>query len=138
MTRPAPVPDGDSAPYWRAAREGVLALAHCRRCTRATHPPLPVCPHCHSTEPGWEFRPVDGRGVLASWTVLRQAFLPGFAEEVPIVLADVAMHGHGDLRLIGRLLDGPEADLHLGAAVTAVFERLDDGTAVFAFELEGS
>ena len=136
-SRPVPIAGDDSAAYWHSARDGVLALAHCRACGRATHPPVPVCPRCGTTDPGWEFRPVVGRGVLRSWTVVRQSFLPGFADEVPVVLADVAMDGHDDLRLIGRLLDGPDADLHLGAAVTAAFERLDDGTAIPAFELVG-
>lgn len=135
MTRPLPVPDETSAPYWRAAADGALALARCGACERFTHPPVPVCPSCGSTEPAFTFEPVDARGEVRSWTVLRQAFLPGFAEDLPIVLVDVALDGHDDLRLIGRLLDGPAASLRIGIRVTVAFEHLADDIDLPAFEL---
>jgi uncharacterized OB-fold protein len=135
--RPRPIADDESAAFWEAAAAGVLALARCARCARLVHPPVPVCPACGSTEPNWSFEPVDGRGVVRSWTVLRQAFLPGFAYDLPVVLVDVALDvgTASDLRLIGRLLDGPDAPLRRGAAVTVAFEELGDGAAVPAFRL---
>jgi uncharacterized OB-fold protein len=76
---------------------------------------------------------VSGRGVVRSWTVVRQSFLPGF--DVPFVLVDVELEEQADLRLVGRLLDGVEAELHLGAAVCVAFEELSDEISVPAFEL---
>ena len=40
---------------------------------------------------------------------MRQSFLPGF--DVPFVLVDVELPAQEDLRLIGRLVDGPDAAL---------------------------
>jgi len=139
--RPLPVPDDTSAPYWAAAADGVLVLARCSRCREPSHPPAPVCPRCHHTDPAFAYEPVDGRGVIRSWTVLRQPFLPGFADDLPIVLVDVSLDlggasGTDDLRLIGRLLDGPEAPLALGVPVHVAFEDIADGVAVPAFVLE--
>lgn len=131
--RPVPVADETSAPFWEAAARGELLLARCSVCAAATHPPTPVCPTCGSTDPAWRFEPVATTGVVRSWTVLRQPFLPGFAVDLPIVLVDVAIDGTGDVRLIGRLLDGVDAPLHLGDAVTVAFEQLPDGIAVPAF-----
>jgi uncharacterized OB-fold protein len=74
-------------------------------------------------------------GTVRSWTVLRQAFLPGFDADLPIVLADVAIDDLDDVRLIGRLVDGPDAPLRLGDRVDVVFERPADGVAIPAFEL---
>ena len=37
---------------------------------------------------------------------MRQSFLPGF--DVPFVLVDVELLVQADLRLIGRLVDGPD------------------------------
>jgi uncharacterized OB-fold protein len=133
--RPVPVPDDESAPFWQAAAGGVLALARCGRCGRRTHPPRPVCPHCHHTGPGFAFEPVAGRGAVRSWTVVRQSFLPGFDDDLPFVLVDVALDGPDDVRIIGRLLDGPGAPLRVGDAVTVAFERLGPGVAVPAFRL---
>ena len=66
---------------------------------------------------------------------MRQSFLPGFDEAGPFVLVDVEISAHPEVRLIGRLLDGPEAPLRLGAAVQVAFEDLAPGLAVPAFAL---
>jgi uncharacterized OB-fold protein len=134
--RPVPVADELSAPFWEAAAAGRLMLARCSRCGTLSHPPGPVCPHCGSTDPAFTFVAMPGSGAIASWTVLRQAFLPGFADELPIVLVDVTVDGADDVRLIGRLLDGPDAPLRLGARVRLAFEHLADGVAVPAFAMD--
>jgi len=72
---------------------------------------------------------------VRSWTVVRQALLPGFEDHLPFVLVDVELVEQDDLRLIGRLLDGVTAHLHVGAAVVVGFEDLAPGVAVPAFEL---
>ncbi|MCV6980936.1 OB-fold domain-containing protein [Mycolicibacterium pulveris] len=128
-----PVPDETSAPYWAAAAQHVLTVARCARCAVLTTPPDVVCTACGSTDPCYEFTAVSGRGVVRSWTVVRQAFLPGF--DVPFVLVDVELAEQSGLRLVGRLLDGVDADLHLGAPVRVAFEDLSDEIAVPAFEL---
>lgn len=67
--------------------------------------------------------------------MVRQAFLPGFAEDLPFVLVDVELVEQTDLRLIGRLLGGVDADLHIGDDVAVAFEDLAPGVSVPAFEL---
>jgi hypothetical protein len=68
---------------------------------------------------------------------MRQSFLPGFEEHVPFLLVDVELEEQPDLRIIGRLMDGPDADLQIGAVVHAAFEVLGSDIAVPAFALEG-
>ncbi|ASW90086.1 Zn-ribbon domain-containing OB-fold protein [Mycobacterium marseillense] len=133
--RPLPVPDESSAPFWSAAADHVLTAPRCARCGKLSMPPGVACPHCHTTDPGFAFTPVSGRGVVRSWTVVRQAFLPGFDADLPFVLVDVELAEQAELRLIGRLLDGADADLHIGDPVTVGFEDLAPGVAVPAFEL---
>jgi uncharacterized OB-fold protein len=128
-----PVPDETSAPYWDAASRHVLTVARCGRCGVLTMPPDVVCTACGSTSPEYEFTAVSGRGVVRSWTVVRQSFLPGF--EVPFVLVDVELTEQAGLRLIGQLLDGVDAELHLGDEVRVAFEDLATGISVPAFEL---
>ena len=86
-------------------------------------------------DPDYEFTPVSGRAVVRSWTVVRKAFLPGFDAELPFVLVDVELAEQADLRLIGRLLDGVDAQLGIGAEVRVAFEDLTAEIAVPAFEL---
>ena len=128
--RVLPVPDEMSAPYWDAASRHVLTAARCGQCGVFAMPPDVVCPSCGSTDPSYEFTPVSGEGLVRSWAVVRQSFLPGF--EVPFVLVDVELAEQPDLRLIGRLLDGEPS---LGAAVRVAFEDLADGIALPAWEL---
>ena len=134
--RPVPVPDDTSGPFWEAAAAHVLTVARCSRCRAFTIPVDVVCPQCQSTDPVFAFEPVSGRGSIRSWTVIHQSFLPGFDDDVPFVLVDVELDEQSDLRMIGRLLDGPDVTLHLGDRVTVAFEDLVSGVAIPAFELE--
>jgi len=68
--------------------------------------------------------------------VIRQSFLPGF--DTPFVLVDVELAAQPDVRLIGRLVDGPAAALRLGAPVRLTFEDLAPGISVPAFTLEAA
>jgi uncharacterized protein len=135
QSRPVPVPDEASTPFWKAASEHVLTIARCSRCNAYALPPDVACPSCQSTDPVFVFSPVSGRGTVRSWTVMRQSFLPGFEDDLPFVLVDVELVEQTGLRMIGRLLDGPDAPLRLGSAVRAAFEDLAPGVAVPAFVL---
>jgi uncharacterized OB-fold protein len=134
--RPVPVPDELSAPYWSAAAGHMLVLARCSRCDRLTHPPDVVCPLCQNPTPAYTFESVSGGGTIRSWIVLRQSFLPGFEELLPLVLVDVSLDAQPDIRLIGRLLDGADAALTIGDRVRVAFEEIAPGSSVPAFELE--
>ena len=132
LGRAVPVPDESSSEFWSEVADHRFVLARCPNCSTLSHPPDTVCPHCGSAD-GFEFTQVDGRGSIKSWTVIRQSFLPGF--DVPFVLVDVELAAQADLRLIGRLLDGVDAPLQIGAPVRLEFEDLAPGVAVPAFAL---
>jgi uncharacterized protein len=134
--RPLPVPDDRSAPFWTAGAQHTLTIARCSRCRQLTHPPTQVCPHCHHPDPEFSFEPVAGSGTVRSWVVLRQSFLPGFDDQLPLVLVDVSLDEEPDVRLIGRLLEGLDETLALGSRVRVEFEDLAPGIAVPAFALE--
>lgn len=131
--RPLPVPDESSAQYWAHAREHVLSVARCRHCDRFTIPPGETCPHCLTSEPRFRFEPVSGRGRVRSWTVIRRASLLGFTDEVPYLLVDVELDEQPELRMIGRLVDGPNTVVHVGDPVRVTFEDVTAEIAVPAF-----
>ncbi|NKY33239.1 hypothetical protein HGA13_09180 [Nocardia speluncae] len=133
--RPLPVPDARSAPYWAATARHELAIARCARCDRFEIPPDSICSHCGTSDPAFRFEPVSGRGVVRSWTVVHRASLAGFTEEVPYLLVDVELAEQTGLRMIGRLLDGPDTALRDGVPVQVAFEDIVPGTAVPAFTL---
>lgn len=133
-SRTLPVPDEMSAPYWAAAAEHVLTLARCSDCHEFTMPPDSTCPNCHSFDPRFTFEPVSGAGKVRTWTVMRRSFLQGF--DTPFMLVDVQLDDEPKVRLIGRLLDGPETPLKAGDRVAVAFEDLAPGISVPAFRLE--
>ncbi len=132
--RPVPVPDESSAPYWQACARHELTLPRCSQCREFTLPPGVTCPNCNSSEPAFSFEKVSGRGKVRSWTVIRQSFLSGF--DVPFLLVDVQLDEQPGVRMIGRLLDGPDAPLKLGDAVSVDFEDIAPDVSIPAFRLE--
>jgi uncharacterized OB-fold protein len=138
VQRPVPVPDEQSAGYWEAAERKVLAIARCSHCGHYVIPPGIVCRNCLSSTPAFVFEPVSGRGRIRSWTIIRDAFLPGFVADVPYVIVDVELEEQTDLRMLGRLVDGAEAELRLGLPVTVTFDDRDAGPPIPAFALAGS
>ncbi|MFC3175423.1 Zn-ribbon domain-containing OB-fold protein [Novosphingobium bradum] len=133
--RPIPVPDANSAGHWEAAARHVFALARCPDCQRFSHPPDGICASCGAINPAFEFVPLSGNGRVRSWTVIRQALLPGFDRLVPYVLVDVELAEQADLRVIGRLLDGPEAEVTIGDAVKVEFDDVAEGVSIPEFRL---
>ena len=136
-SRPVPVADQASAGYWQAASHGVLALAACTECERYALPPPLVCPYCGNSDPQWAYREVPGTGSIRSWTVVRDAFLPGFDELLPYVLVDVELDVQSGLRMIGRLLEPSSTTLHANDAVVVDFEPITADCQVPAFRLAG-
>ena len=128
-----PVPDEMSAPYWDACARHVLTLPHCSDCGEFTLPPDITCPNCRSLEPRFTFEEVSGRGTIRTWTVIRHSFLSGFA--LPFLLVDVQLDEQPKVRMIGRLVDGPDTPIRIGDAVTVTFDDLAPSVAVPAFAM---
>ncbi|MQY24150.1 Zn-ribbon domain-containing OB-fold protein [Nocardia macrotermitis] len=135
MTRPLPVPDETSAEYWAAAARHEPVIPRCARCDAYSLPPEAICRHCGSTSPEFRFDRVSGDGVIRSWTTVHRATLTGFADQVPYLLVDVELAEQPDLRMIGRLLDGPNNGVHQGDSVRIAFEDVGEDTAIPAFVL---
>jgi len=128
--RPIPVADARSAGFWQAASEHRLAMQRCARCGWLSYPPDTICSSCLSPEGSFAWETVSGRGALRSWTVIRTAFLPGFAPYVPYVVAAAELTEQAGLRLVARLAGEPGPGLVYGAPVETVFEDVAEGVAV--------
>jgi uncharacterized OB-fold protein len=137
IPKPLPAPDDRSEGFWRAAAEHVLALQRCDSCGRIAHPPVVVCPGCLSVEPSFTFVPVDGRGRLATWTVMRDAFLPGFKGDIPWIIAEAVLDDPAGVRILGRLQADPDTPLALGLLLETVFEDVAPGIALPVWRLVG-
>jgi hypothetical protein len=105
--RIVPAEDELTAPYWAAARRGVVALQRCIDCGLVWHPPLPTCPGGAGHAIEW----IDacGRATLYSYTSVRHAAHPAVAAALPYLVALVDL-AEGP-RLVCTLLDADEDGL---------------------------
>ena len=81
VTRPIPVPNEWTKPFWDAAKRGVLALQRCQACRRFQHPPYATCVSCMAID--LAFEPVSGTGAIYSYTIMYHAGDKRFAPAVP-------------------------------------------------------
>jgi uncharacterized protein len=133
--RPVPVSDARSAGFWEAAAGHRLAVQRCENCGWLSYPPDAMCARCLSSKGPFVWQPVSGRGTLRTWTTIRTAFLPGFAPEVPYVVAAVELAEQRGLRFVARLAGEPESKLVYGAPVEARFDDVAGGLAIPMFRL---
>jgi uncharacterized OB-fold protein len=122
---PQPVPDEDSAGFWRALEEGHLAVCRCEQCRRWLQPPLERCPACCGTT---SYEPVSGAGEVYSFIVVRQPAIPGYRDQLPYTVALVELDEQPGLRLPGRLVGVDPPDVKVGQRVTAEIEHLPGGS----------
>jgi uncharacterized OB-fold protein len=108
--------------FWTSGADGHLRFQRCGACGYWIHPSGPICPICHSKEVAP--RTVAGDAVLHTYTINRQAWLPGF--EPPYVVAIVAFPEQEGLRLTTNLVNCALEDVRIGMAVRVVFEQWDD------------
>lgn len=129
-SRPAPVPDDLTRPFWDAARAGHLSVQRCQDCRRWAHPPTPFCRGCGSTSQAFE--PVSGRGrVLSTTATWSGARHPHFAARVPYLVAVVELDEQPGLLLYTNLPGAdPAAPPPAGTEVEVAIG--DDGLPEFA------
>ena len=112
----------DNEFFWTSGEDGQLRFLRCGSCGYWIHPPSPICPICHSKEVAPE--PVSGTGVLHTYTVNRQAWLPGF--DPPYVVAIVELAEQEGLRLTTNIVGIPADDVRIGMEVEVLFEHHED------------
>src|SRR5512142_3005618 len=81
VTRPIPVPNEWTKPFWDAAKRGVLELQRRQSCGHFQHPPYATCTQCVATD--LKFEPVRGRGAIYAYTITYHTGDKRFASAVP-------------------------------------------------------
>ena len=135
-SKPVPVPDEESRPFFNAARQGVLLLRRCHACTTYMSPtggigtPLrPRCVSCFSADLEWARS--GGRGTLYSFALMHQVYDPSFADEVPYNVSVVEL-AEG-VRMTTNVVDCPNDELWIGMPLEVTFEQVSDDFAIPKF-----
>lgn len=82
--RPVPVPSAETAPYWEAAKSGVLSLPRCAACGTLSLPPRATCPTCQGPQ---DWVVLSGHATLRGATTIHIAALPGHSGQLTVVEA---------------------------------------------------
>jgi uncharacterized protein len=114
-----PVPDLETAEYWKATREGKLLIKECRSCGRVYFYPRNHCPHCWSTDTAW--REATGRGTVYTFTVVYQNDLPPFRDRVPYAIAIVELDE--GVRMTSNIEGVAPEDVRCGMPVQVAFRE---------------
>jgi hypothetical protein len=115
--------------FWAAASQGRLVVEGCSSCGAESFPPRGMCRSCH----GRTMVPVEitGRGLIYSFTVNYQRWLPDL--EVPYAIVLVEFPEHPGVRVVGRLRGCPPESVAIGVAVEIGFEPGPGGYAIPSF-----
>lgn len=125
-TRPLPIPDPGTAPYWDAARAHQLKLPRCRACGALHFYPRTLCPHCGAA--AFEWITASGHGTIYSFTVVHRAPSPAFKAALPYVVAVVALR-EGPHLMTNIRGCAPET-IRIGMPVTVAWEDIDANTTL--------
>jgi len=120
-----PLPDTDWPPtheFWAAAARGELAVPRCDACGRYVWYPDGTCRFCDSHASTWTR--LSGRGRLFSWSVVRRAFIPQVAADVPYVAGVVTVDEDPAVRIVTRIVDCDPGRLRIDMPVRVVFRPL--------------
>jgi uncharacterized OB-fold protein len=129
VKRPLPALDPVSAPYWEAAARGELLHQVCPSCGHRQLYPRAACTAC-GAEPGWARS--SGRGVVHTFTVIRQNPAPPWGEMVPYVVAVVELEE--GVRLMSNVTDCAPEDVRIGMRVEVHFERPEPDVGIPLFK----
>ena len=127
--KPLPRSTPLSQPFWDGLKAHELRLQRCEPAGHAVFFPRSHCPHCGSRQLRWVV--ASGRATLYTYTVARVPTLPEFTDEMPQLLAVVALDEgpHLNTTLVGV----DTADLRVGLRLRAVFDERPGAVTLLRF-----
>ena len=128
---PQPVANGDSLPYWNAARERKLLIRKCKACNEFHFMPRYLCPVCWSDQLEWI--EAKGTGKVHSFSIVRRASSAAYAPRVPYVLALIELD-EGP-RMMANVLGDDALSVAIDDQVKVTFEDRGDGALIPQFNL---
>ena len=117
--RQRPAVNLDNAFFFENLAQGRLTIQQCTECRTHRHPPVPMCPQCHSLS--WRADEVGGSGTLTTYTALFHPVAPPFVPGYLVGLVELA----DGIRVVVNLEFGEE-EARIGMPVEVVPQRYGD------------
>jgi len=131
--KPLPTVAGETRPFWDCCRRGQLMIQRCDRCHEYQFYPRGICANCWSNDIKWVN--ASGRGTVWTFTVTYQNRTPGFAEEVPYVLALVELEE--GVRMFTNIIQCNPREVTIGMRVEVTFVPATDQITIPYFKPVG-
>lgn len=128
--KPIPLKTQDNKPYWDAADEHKLKLQRCNSCKEYSHPPGPSCTKCGSTDMIWEDFGSEVKGKVYSYIIGYRPFLPGFQDDIPLVIAQMELEEAPGVLIIGNVLECDSEDVEIGMPVQMIWKDITEDRAL--------
>ena len=135
--------DVENLEYFRHCGQHDYHLQECVDCGLVRYPPTTACPWCTQPESRWV--PVEGKGVVYSYSEVHHAIMPQFRDHLPYHLLLVELDRqrgvpseHEALRIWGNLTDAsgelaaPDVvrSVGIGTRVRIVYKDMGEGFAL--------
>ena len=118
LSRPLPVTDEDTQPFWDFSKKHELRVQRCLKCGKLHYPPSPICPHCLHMESEWV--KLSGRGRVYSFIIVRRRYHPAFDKDLPYAVAIIETDE--GVRVLSNVIGCKPEDVSIGMPVEVVFE----------------
>ena len=122
-TKPLPVVDAQSEPFWSACKENKLIIQKCTACGTYRYPAMHYCSNCQSDASEWV--EVSGKGKVFSWIIVTHPVPRDvWAEDVPYAVGLIELDEGPRMvsNIIGCEHDKIEGDM----PVEVIFEPAGD------------
>jgi len=129
--KPLPVVTEESRHFWEGCRQGKLLLRYCDQCQRYQFYPRLYCMQCGSNVLRWV--EASGRGVIYSYTIIRQSKSPEFMNDTPYNVSIVQLE-EGP-RMLSNIVDIDPSELQVDLPVTVVFDQVNESISLPRFRL---
>jgi hypothetical protein len=116
MTRPLPVTDMETKPYWDYCKQHELRVQKCLKCGKTYSPPGYMCPHCMNI--GSEWVKLSGKGKVYSFVIVRRQYHPMLPP--PYVVAIIELEE--GIRMLSNVVECKPEDVKIDMPVTVVWD----------------
>ena len=123
--KPLPEHDPVFAQFWEAAAGGRLLYQECPVCGHRQFYPRALCTAC-GADPAWA--EASGRGVVHTYTVVRQYQSPPFVDELPYVVAVIELDE--GVKMVGNVTGCAVDAVSVGMPVEAYAVEAAEGVGV--------
>jgi uncharacterized OB-fold protein len=118
IPKPLPVPTLETRAYWEGCKQHELRIQQCAACGQHQFYPRLYCSKCFSDRVEWV--KASGRAKVMTFTIVRRPVSPAFADDVPYVVALVALD-EGPTMMTNIVGIAPEK-VEIGMPVAVTFD----------------